>query len=296
MRDASGARRRMADGRVLAARARGAMLVAPMPDPSLTHAILACAALSAACWILSVLTHEHSWVDRIWSVAPVGYVAYFAWQSEWSPRLVVMTVLVTAWGVRLTFNYARKGGYAPGGEDYRWAELKKRMSPLAFQVFNVFFVAAFQNALLLALSLPAWAAAHADAPLGLLDGVLGALFLGLLSMETLADEQQWRFQEAKRAALARGETVEPPFVTTGLFRLSRHPNFFAEQAMWWALALLAVVAGSRAWAAIFAGPIVLVALFFGSTRFTEELSLRKYPSYADYQRRTSKLVPWWPRR
>jgi steroid 5-alpha reductase family enzyme len=265
-----------------------------MLDASLTNALAGCAALVALTWVLSLFTREYSWVDRIWSIAPVGYVAYFAWASGWAPRLVLMAALVLAWGARLTFNYARKGGYAPGGEDYRWLELRKRMSPALFQVFNLLFIAGFQNVLLLGITLPAWAAAQESAPLGAIDAVLALAFLALLAIETLADEQQWRFQNEKRAAIARGDTVDPPFVTRGLFRYSRHPNFFAEQAMWWVIALFAIVAGSHAWALVLTGPVVLVALFFGSTRFTEELSLRKYPSYADYQRRTSKLVPWWP--
>jgi steroid 5-alpha reductase family enzyme len=265
-----------------------------MLDAALSNALLACACLVALTWVLSLLTREHSWVDRLWSIAPVGYVASFAWASGFAPRLALMTALTLAWGVRLTFNYARKGGYAPGGEDYRWLELRKRMSPVAFQIFNLLFIAGFQNVLLLAITLPAWAAAQQDAALGWADGLLALTFLMLLAVETVADEQQWRFQNRKRAAVARGEPAEP-FLSTGLFRWSRHPNFFAEQAMWWVIALFAVLAGSRAWGLVLAGPTVLVLLFFGSTRFTEELSLRKYPSYAEYQRRTSKLVPWWPR-
>lgn len=265
-----------------------------MIDDTLLYASAACAAVAAVCWLLSVVTNEHSWVDRLWSITPVGYVVWFAASSGWHPRLVLMSVLVGLWGARLTFNYARKGGYAPGGEDYRWLELKKRMSPLAFHVFNVLFVAAFQNVLLLGIVLPAWAAARSPSPFGALDVVLGVIFVLLLTLETVADQQQWRFQEEKRAALARGET-HAPFLATGLFALSRHPNFFAEQSMWWVIALFAIVAGSREWLVIFAGPTVLVALFHGSTRFTEELSLRKYPSYADHQRKTSRTIPWWPR-
>jgi steroid 5-alpha reductase family enzyme len=266
-----------------------------MIDPILANALLGCAGVATACWLLSVITREYSWVDRIWSITPVAYVGYFAWASGWSPRLVLLATLVLCWGARLTFNYARKGGYAPGGEDYRWAALRKGMSPSAFQVFNLVFIAGFQNLLLLGLSLPAWAAAKHATALGLIDGLLALAFLGLLGLETLADQQQWRFQTNKHAALEAGETT-PLFLTTGLFRFSRHPNFFAEQGLWWVVALFALAAGSRDWAAIFAGPAVLVALFYGSTGFTEALSLRKYPSYAEYQRTTSKLIPWWPRR
>ncbi|WP_106394804.1 DUF1295 domain-containing protein [Enhygromyxa salina] len=257
--------------------------------------MLACAAVAASCWLLSVVTREYSWVDRVWSIAPVAYVGYFAWASGWTPRLVLIAALVLAWGARLTFNYARKGGYAPGGEDYRWAALREAMSPTAFQVFNFVFIAGFQNALLLLLSLPAWAAARQTTPLGWIDAALAFAFVVLLGVETVADQQQWRFQTDKRAALERGEPAQP-FLTSGLFRYSRHPNFFAEQGMWWVVALFALAAGARDWAVIFAGPVILVALFQGSTAFTEALSLRKYPSYADYQRSTSKLILWWPRR
>nr|WP_219907939.1 DUF1295 domain-containing protein [Enhygromyxa salina] len=269
-------------------------MLRPMLDPILSNAMLACAVVAASCWLLSVVTREYSWVDRVWSITPVGYVAYFAWASGWTPRLVLLAALVLCWGARLTFNYARKGGYAPGGEDYRWAALRQGMSPKAFQVFNIAFIAGFQNALLLALSVPAWAAAKHPTPLGWVDGLLTLVFLGVLGLETLADQQQWQFQTNKRAALERGESPAP-FLTTGLFRFSRHPNFFAEQALWWVVAAFALAAGSREWAAIFTGPVVLVALFYGSTGFTEALTLRKYPSYADYQRTTSKLIPWWPR-
>jgi steroid 5-alpha reductase family enzyme len=262
---------------------------------ALGTAWLACAAIAAACWLLSVITKEYSWVDRLWSIVPAGYVAYFAWTSGWTPRLTLILVLVTAWAARLTFNFARKGGYAKGGEDYRWAELRRRMSPAAFQVFNVFFVAGFQNALLCAITMPAWRAAQSQAPLNALDFVAAALFVSFLIGETIADEQQWRFQTEKKARRARGETISEEFVTTGLFRYSRHPNFFCEQAMWWTLCLFAVASGAPWLDWIGAGAIVLTALFQGSTSFTEELTLKKYPRYAAYQKTTSRLIPRPPR-
>ncbi len=257
-------------------------------------AAVICAAVAGACWILSILTREYSWVDRIWSITPPVYVAIYAYEAGFAdPRLLLMTALATLWGARLTFNYARKGGYARGGEDYRWAELRKRMKPWQYQVFNVVFIAGFQNALLFALSSPAWVAfEHRGAPLGAADFAAAALFLALLAGETIADEQQWRFQRDKKAKKARGEPIEQEFVTTGLFRFSRHPNFFCEISQWWVFYAFGVIA-SGAWIGpAILGPLVLTALFHGSTRFTEELSLAKYPSYAEYQRRVSRLVPW----
>ncbi|MCC6522105.1 MAG: DUF1295 domain-containing protein [Polyangiaceae bacterium] len=265
---------------------------------ALTAAVVGCAVAALATWLVSVVTREYSWVDRLWSLAPPAYVAWFGSQTGFSdPRLVLMTALAFLWGARLTFNFARKGGYARGGEDYRWAELRRRMSPAAFQIFNFFFVAGFQNGVLLLFTLPAHTAlAHAGTPLGPLDAVAAGLFVLLLVGETVADEQQWRFQEDKKARRARGEPVRAEFVTTGLFRFSRHPNFFCEQAMWWAFYLFAVAAGGGWLDLSLLGPVVLTALFQGSTHFTESLSLAKYPEYAAYQRRVSRLWPWPPRR
>jgi len=265
---------------------------------SLELGAYACAVVAFACWLLSVLTREYSWVDRLWSVVPPLYVAWFAYQDGFSnTRLVVMTVLATLWGARLTYNFARKGGYAAGGEDYRWAELRKRMSPAQYQAFNFFFIAGFQQALLFALTLPAWVALmHSTTPFGVTDLMLTLLFLLLLAGETVADEQQWRFHQDKQARRARGEVIDAPFLTTGLFRYSRHPNFFCEQAQWWVFYGFGVVASGEwlHWTVL--GAAVLTALFHGSTRFTEELSLAKYPSYAQYQARVSRLVPWFPSR
>lgn len=254
-------------------------------------AVVACAALAGLCWLLSLLTREYSWVDRVWSLAPVGYVAWFAAQTGFTdPRLTLMTALVALWGARLTYNFARKGGYSRGGEDYRWSVLRGLMPPALFQLFNLLFIAAYQNALLLLISLPAWTALQQPrTPLGPLDLVAAALFLILLLGETIADEQQWQFQQAKR----RG-APGPGFVTTGLFRYSRHPNFFCEQGMWWSLYLFSVAAGADTINPSIAGPVLLTLLFLGSSRFTESISAARYPAYRDYQRRTSRLLPWLP--
>src|SRR5258708_25236576 len=122
-------------------------------------ALRACTYLYAgvclATWLLSVLTGEYSWVDRIWSLVPIAYIGIFAGAAGFADaRLDVMFSLVALWGLRLTFNFARKGGYARGGEDYRWAVLRSRMKPWQFQLFNAFFITLYQNAILLLIALP----------------------------------------------------------------------------------------------------------------------------------------------
>ena len=254
----------------------------------------ACICAILVCWLLSVVTREYSWVDRLWSVMPPVYVAWFAFASEHTDaRTLAMVVLSTLWGARLTYNFARKGGYRKGGEDYRWVELRSRMSPLAFQVFNFFFTAGFQHLIVFSLSLPALVAVtHQHKPFGAVDALLCALFLVFLVGETIADQQQWNFHQAKRARAARGEQVSQGFLSEGLFAYSRHPNFFCEQMQWWVFYAIGAWASDDWLNITIVGPAVLTALFHGSTNFTEELSLRKYPDYARYQARVSRLIPW----
>ena len=254
-------------------------------------------AVIVACWLLSVLTRNYSWVDRLWSIAPPCYVAYVAGAADFADaRLNLMAILVALWGGRLTYNFARKGGYRPSEEDYRWGVLRGILGPRWFQVFNATFIAGYQNALIFLLTAPAHAAwEHRGAPLGAAEVGLAALFLALLAGETIADEEQWRFHERKKAAAARGVTIEPPFCTSGLFAVSRHPNFFCELSMWWVFYGFAVAA-SGAWLGwTISGALLLTLLFDGSTRFTESITASKYPGYAEYQRRVSRLIPWRPR-
>ena len=164
---------------------------------------------TAIVWVLSLVTGDHSWVDRIWSIIPVVYLWIFAGAAGLADtRLDVMAVLVTLWGARLTFNFARKGGYAPGGEDYRWAVLRGGMTNWQFQLFNLFFIAAYQNALLFAISLPALTAEQHRGGFGGLDVLAALLFLVLLAGETLADQQQWNFHRRKRVESEAGRQIE----------------------------------------------------------------------------------------
>ena len=257
--------------------------------------VLAVAAVVCAfVWITSLITHEHSWVDRLWSIVPVVYVWVFAAFAGFADaRLNVMAVLVTAWGARLTFNFARKGGYT-GTEDYRWPVLRARMNRWQFEIFNLLFIVIYQNAILVLITLPAFTAyENRSTPLGPWDAAVAVVFVGLLVGETIADQQQWNFHVAKNAG---GAEFRPRFLSAGLWRWSRHPNFFFEQAQWWALFLFgAIAAGSLLqWTAL--GAALLTLLFIGSTRFTESITLGKYPEYADYQARTSPIIPWPPRR
>jgi Protein of unknown function (DUF1295) len=88
--------------------------------------------VALTCFVVSELTKNYSQVDKIWSIVPMAYAWFFAQQSAWNQRMVIMAVLVSIWALRLTFNFARRGGYHwipwKGEEDYRWGVL--RQNPL----------------------------------------------------------------------------------------------------------------------------------------------------------------------
>ena len=252
-----------------------------------------CVALAFLAWLVSVITREYSWVDRLWSLCPPAYCLMVAADADFaSPRLNLMAALATMWGARLTFNYARKGGFSKGGEDYRWTLMHEKLGPVGFQALNIAFIAPGQMLIVWLFASPvhqAWL--WDETPLTFLDGVAVIAFLVLFIGEWIADEQMWAFQQHKKLKIAAGEEVARPFITSGLFAFSRHPNFFCEQGMWWAFYLFAVGASGQwlHWTGL--GFVALTLLFHGSTQLTESISLSRYPSYSDYQASTPRIIP-----
>lgn len=267
-----------------------------MPMSPLTLALWICGAVTAACWLASVLTREYSWTDRVWSIAPVAYAWVFAARAD-DARATLVAILVSLWGARLTFNFARKGGYTPGGEDYRWAILRGLLPGWRFAAFNLLFIAAYQNALLLLITLPVWTVAQNPESLGAADAVLAVVFILLLAGETVADQQRWNYHRDHPAGgVVHSGVKHSGVLRTGLFRYSRHPNYFFEIAQWWVVFAFAAIAAGRVWLPTAAGTVLLTLLFVGSTLFTEWVSIQRHPEYADYRRSTSMLIPWWPSR
>lgn len=270
--------------------------------------------VAITCFVVSELTRNCSQVDKLWSIVPIIYVWYVAsastthWlqndpRNEPSGRLMLMALLVTVWGARLTFNFWRRGGYHwipwKGEEDYRWSVL--RQNPLLggrirWALFNLFFISLYQNSLILLFTLPVLVAWQGDAtPLNYLDYLAAGLFLGFVLLETIADQQQWNFQQEKYRRLAQGETLgavyEKGFCDTGLWAFVRHPNYASEQAIWLSFYLFSVAATGRWLNWSLAGAVLLMLLFLGSSDFSEKISLGKYPAYAAYQKRVGRFLP-----
>ena len=246
------------------------------------------------CFIISTFSKNYSQVDKLWSLIPIAYVWIIASGSGFEPRLVLMAMLVTAWGMRLTYNFSRRGGYSwrfwEGEEDYRWAVLREKPELSArwrWLTFNLFFISLYQMGLILMITLPALRSVGGE-PLGWADYLLAALILVLIIIETIADQQQWNYHKEKSRLKENGEVLsgyyKKGFVSGGLWSKSRHPNYAAEQGIWIVFYFFSVSAGSNWINWSVTGAILLVLLFWGSSNFSESITNTKYPDYADYKK------------
>ena len=270
--------------------------------------VIICGSSALYCFVVGEIARNNSQMDKLWSLLPIAYTWVIAIKGNMNPRLVIIAILVTLWGLRLTMNFARKGAYSikfwSGEEDYRWQVLRQNKflkSRPAWALFDLFFISIYQNALVLAICLPALVCMGSDAPLGTMDYVAIALTSVSLLIEVIADEQQMAFHTTKKKLLAEGKTLEElpapfnkGFNTTGLWARSRHPNYFGEQAFWVCLYLFVIGAGLATynvfnWSMV--GGLMLVLLFLGSSAFGEGVSNKKYPEYQLYLKSVSKYLP-----
>ncbi len=260
--------------------------------------------VALTCFVASELSGNYSQVDKLWSLVPLVYVWVLTYKSGFDNRMTLMSVLVTIWGARLTYNFSRRDAYQwppwKGEEDYRWAIL--RQNPLLkgrfrWGLFNLFFISLYQNALILLFTLPILVAWQGNGqPLGGLDFLAAAMMLGAVILEYIADQQQYDFQtekyRRKNAGLPLDGDYARGFRTTGLWGKMRHPNYTGEQTVWLAYYLFSVAATGRWINWSLAGAVLLVLLFFGSSDFSEKISAEKYPEYKDYQKRVPRFLPW----
>ncbi len=254
------------------------------------------------CFLVSELTRNYSQVDKLWSLMPLAYAWIIALQSHFQPLPTFAAILITAWGLRLTFNFARRGGYSwkfwTGEEDYRWEHLRqdpKFQNKASWVIFNLFFISYYQMGLILYFTLPVlltWLPESRE--LNFWDFIIGLSAILLIVLETIADQQQYRFQTEKHRRLEAGEDLGPyeiGFIDTGLWGIVRHPNYAAEQAFWLCIYLLSVSATGLWINWTIGGIILLIILFKGSSDFSEQISAGKYPKYKAYIKRIPRFVP-----
>ncbi len=256
------------------------------------------------CFVAGELTDNKSQVDKLWSIIPIFYVWIIADYGNYSPRLLLMTILVAIWGIRLTYNFSRTGAFSikfwEGEEDYRWQVLREKpefQKKWVWTLFNLFFISGYQNILILLFTLPALVVLQFNGtPLGLLDYLAAVLMLFFIVYETIADQQQWNFQTKKYELINANQKLtgdyKKGFLDKGLWSFSRHPNYWAEQSIWVAFYLFSVSASGQWINWSIAGCLLLLVLFQGSSDFSEEISAGKYPEYATYQKKVSRFIPW----
>ena len=264
----------------------------PLSGQPYGSALELCLVLVVLAWVVSLVSGDCcGWLDRLWSLCPPVYCLLVAVGGGFDVfRVNLMTALVLLWGARLTYNFARKGGFQKGGEDYRWGVVQERLGPIKFRWLNIAFIVPGQLLLMWLFTSPvhqAWV--WRDQPLGWLDGFSVVLFLACFAGEFIGDEQMWRFQQDKKRRIAAGEEVVQPFIVTGLFRYTRHPSYLCEIGMWVAFCLFAVSASGDWFHWTGLGVVLLAAQFVGVILMTEEISAGKYPTYAEYRARTPIL-------
>lgn len=241
-------------------------------------------------WVAAARIGDVSFVDAIWGGGMALLALTSLAQSDGGARAQLIAALATLWGARLALHLWRR--WRKSGRDRRYDRILRRDSEAGrFALGAAQRVFAPQALLLFITCLPAQLGVLApDRPLGLL-AALGAVlwFIGM-TFETIGDFQLIRF----RADPAnRGKVLD-----TGLWRYTRHPNYFGDACVWWGIWLVAAEAGWPIALTALTGPVFLT---FTLTRWSGkpllEASLtRNRPDYVDYVARTSGFIPMPPRR
>ena len=249
--------------------------------------LIAVGALMPALWVVSLLLRDASIVDIFWGfgfamIALLGFI-----RADGVPaRRTLVTILTVAWGLRLAVHLLLRNWGA--GEDYRYRAMRRRWGS-RFPVVSLVTVFVLQGTLMWIVSLPVQAAQSATAPDALtwVDGLGVVLWLVGFTFEVVGDLQLRLFKADPRNG---GEVMD-----RGLWRYTRHPNYFGDATLWWGLGVIALSA--RGWWALI-GPLVMTILLLrvSGVPLLERRMQRTRPGYEDYVRRTSPFVPLPPKR
>lgn len=255
--------------------------------PLLTALVCALAALlvlAAGTWLVSLAKRDVSIVDSVWSMlillAAVVYAALLPQAGERRWWVIALTAL---WALRLAAYITWRNWGEP--EDRRYQDIRARNQP-NFEWKSLYLVFGLQALLAWVVSLSLLAAAAGERAWGWLDtlGVCVVLF-GVL-FETIGDFQLYAF---KAHPENRGRVMD-----RGLWRYTRHPNYFGEFCVWWGFYLMALSAGGW-WAIV--SPLLMSLLLLkvsGVTLLEKDISERR-PAYRDYILRTNAFFPGWPK-
>lgn len=229
---------------------------------------------------------DNSIVDIAWGF---GFVIA-AWVSllytqEFTIRQLVVVTLVTLWGVRLgAFLWYRSIGR---GEDFRYANFRKNWGKNAVMIafFRVFML---QGAFMLILAYPILLVHASDGPGVDVFMILGALiWLVGFFFQVAGDAQLQRFKKHK--------THEEQILNTGVWRYTRHPNYFGEATMWWGIFII-VLPVELGWTAVFSALFInFLLLRVSGVPFLDE-RFKDNQNYQQYKKETNNFIPWFPKK
>jgi steroid 5-alpha reductase family enzyme len=243
--------------------------------------LLVVAAAGFVTWLLSLGLRNVSIVDSLWSLMFVMLAWVYALMGvdAVTPRTMLILALVTVWGLRLSIYITwRNRGH---GEDRRYQAIRARNQP-NFELKSLYLIFGLQALLAWLISMPLWGGIESRANLSWVDGVGVACWVVGFAFEAGGD---WQLARFKADPANRGKVMD-----RGFWRLTRHPNYFGDFAVWWGLYFIAVAGG--AWWSI-VGPLLMSVLLMrvsGVTLLEKDIGERR-PEYADYVRRTNAFFP-----
>jgi len=253
---------------------------------------LAIAIVMLSTWAVSLPLRNASIVDPVWSLGfvVVGWVSFVAMHQHVDAlRTGVLLAFVTIWGVRLSLHlFIRNIGH---GEDYRYKAMRKKHGA-KFWIVSLGTVYLMQGILMWLVSLPLQFGIGIGTKTSwwVLPLVLGAIvWLIGFGFESIGDAQLKAFKADPASA---GQVMD-----RGLWRYTRHPNYFGDASVWWGIFLVSLGAGGWAWLGVI-GPVVMTTLLrrVSGVTLLEKSLVKRRPGYEDYVRRTSPFLPRLPRK
>ncbi len=242
-------------------------------------------------FIFSVIFNNVSFYDPYWSIQPLIIVVYWVFLPEAANanpiRQAIIIGVVSFYVIRLTLNWIR-GWKGLKHEDWRYVKFRKEQPKLFW--FIAFTGLEMMPTLIVFLSCLALypALVLSDSSINALDIIGLVIAVGAILVEFVADEQMKIFLKMNED---KNEVM-----SLGLWKYSRHPNYFGEVSFWWGLFFFALAANLAWWWTV-SGPIAMVILFiFISIPMLENKQLAKRPKYENYKSKVSMFIPWFPRK
>jgi steroid 5-alpha reductase family enzyme len=239
-------------------------------------------------WLVSLALKNSSIVDIFWGTGFVitAWVVFLLTPDGYAGRKWLLSVLVTVWGLRLSLHILRRNWGKP--EDFRYQAWRKAAGA-AWWWRSLFKVFLMQGVILWIVAAPLLAAQISAKPGRLIWLDYFAVFVWIIGFffESVGD---WQLARFKASPANKGKVLN-----TGVWRYTRHPNYFGDATQWWAYYLTALAAGG--WWSLFS-PIVMTALLMrvsGVTLLEKTLKEEK-PGYKEYVETTSEFIPWFPRK